>query len=404
MNRTTAVVSLIVGMAVGAALFHGLAPFGVAKGTPAGTYYQTPQSSGFKPLNGGQLLTSEQNTVDIVKTFRNGVVYVSTISQSSPSFSNPASQLFGSQPSEIIQGTGSGFFINKAGDVLTNYHVVAGAQKITVKLPDSSATYKAKVIGTAPDYDLALIRVLGVPKNLITPMVLGNSAKIQVGQKAIAMGNPFDLAFTVTQGIVSAVNRVIPTGVRGIPQKAIQTDAPINPGNSGGPLLDSAGEVIGINTQIVAPGGSGTAQSAGLGFAIPINVAKTLLPRLEAGQTIHTPELGVQIISLRNLSSNVKRALNLPQQGELVVKVLSGSPAAQAGIQGASLIRNTVDGQIPIGGDVIVSINGQPVRRARDLQDALLADNFGQTVRLGIIRNGKAITVDVKLFPIGSTQ
>ena len=235
-----------------------------------------------------------------------------------------------SQPFGPQRGTGSGFFVNAKGDILTNYHVVDGADTITIRVHNHPETYTAKVIGTAPDYDLALIRAEDLPKDLIKPIALGNSDALEPGLKAIALGAPFDLDFSVTEGIISSNARTIPVGVRGVNQAVIQTDAAINPGNSGGPLLDSAGQVIGINTQILS---GGSDQNAGVGFAIPINIAKTLLPRLEAGTKITTPVLGLRYADLARLDPAALKALKLPTSGALVIGVERGSPAEQAGLK-----------------------------------------------------------------------
>ncbi len=215
---------------------------------------------------------------------------------------------------------------------MTNNHVVEGASEITIRLHGSKQTYKAKVIARAPDYDLALLRAEGVAPSSIKPLPLplGDSDKLDVGLKAIAMGAPFNLDFSVSEGIISSLERQVPVGSREVVQPVIQTDAAINPGNSGGPLLSSAGEVIGVNTQILT-GGAG--QSAGVGFAIPINTVKRLLPQLQAGQggVVSPPSLGVVFTDLGSLPPEQLRAAGLPTSGALIQKVYPGSPAAAAG-------------------------------------------------------------------------
>ena len=276
---------------------------------------------------------------------------------------------------------------------------------------------EAKVIGLAPQYDLALIRAEGLDRALIRPIPLGNSDALKVGQKAIAMGAPFGLAFSVSQGIVSSTARQIPIGFsgtgEGITQKAIQTDAAINPGNSGGPLLNSAGEVIGINTQILSPAGqaTGVGQSAGVGFAIPINAAKNLLPRLQAadGGVVTLPRIGIVVgllvqgpqgalpVGLGLLNSQGKQQLKLPDTGLVVGQVQPGTPAARAGLRGGTSEQQFRGGVVSLGGDVITSADGQPVDALEDLQAALINKTEGDTVTLTVMRGGQQREVKVTL-------
>ncbi|GAA4020917.1 trypsin-like peptidase domain-containing protein [Deinococcus rubellus] len=375
---------------------------------------------------------NERNTVDVVRAAEDGLVYISVqsgtkvaTSQAAPKAapkgsgkgnnstpndqgSDPfagtpfAGMPFGqgaptmpSQPSGPQRGTGSGFFVDAKGDILTNYHVVDGADTITIRVHNHPETYTAKVIGTAPDYDLALIRADGLPKNLIKPIALGNSDTLEPGLKAIALGAPFDLDFSVTEGIISSNARTIPVGVRDVNQAVIQTDAAINPGNSGGPLLDSAGQVIGINTQILS---GGSDQNAGVGFAIPINTAKGLLPRLEAGTKITTPVLGLHYADLSSLDPATVKALKLPTSGALVIGVEPGSPAAQAGLKAGSQQITLQDGTpLTLGGDIITSVNGKKVGQSNSLQSAIFGLSIGDTVKLGVLRGGKALDLSVKL-------
>ncbi|SEJ66385.1 Trypsin-like peptidase domain-containing protein [Deinococcus reticulitermitis] len=266
--------------------------------------------------------TPDRATVQIVRATRDGVVFITRFTPLQGGL------LFAPRPDpdappgdvEVPAASGSGFVIDRAGHVLTNYHVVQGASEILVRLHASGREYPATVVGAAPDSDLALLRVQGVPAAEWRPLPLGDSDALEVGEKAIALGSPFGLTFTVTEGIVLAVGRVIPTGVDAVPQPSIQTDAAINPGNSGGPLLNSRGEVIGVNTQILSPvrGAGGTGQNAGVGFAVPINVARALLPRLRAGELIRLPHLGLLVLNLRDLTPAVRRDLGLPDSGLLV--------------------------------------------------------------------------------------
>ncbi len=368
-------------------------------------------------LEAGARLQSEQNTIEVVQRFEPGLVYISTEQQVTAQ--DPFGMMGGS--TQVQRGVGSGFFVNDAGDILTNFHVVAGeggqgnASRITVRVMNQDKAVEAQVIGYAPQYDLALIRADGLDKSLIRPIPLGDSDALKVGQKAIAMGAPFGLDFSVSEGIVSSISRQIPIGFssggEGITQKAIQTDAAINPGNSGGPLLNSAGEVIGINTQILSPAGqsSGVGQSAGVGFAIPINAARNLLPRLQAakGSEVSLPRIGISVglvvqgpqgpapLGLGTLSPQGKQQLGLPDTGLVVGQVQPGTPAAEAGLKGGTRVEQFRGGAISLGGDIITAADGQPVDALEDLQAALIDKKEGDTVNLSVLRGGK--TQDVKL-------
>ncbi|MBB6097323.1 S1-C subfamily serine protease [Deinobacterium chartae] len=397
MKRTVAVVSILLGMVLGATLLRDNVPVGSAQNT----LLPVPEESAQTPLNERNArLENERNTIDIVRNYQDGVIFINTATQVRTL--DPFGSFFGNSQGEQVQrGQGSGFFINDAGLALTNYHVVEGADEITVKLHRSEREFKARVIGTAPDYDLALIRVENVPKNLYTAMRLGDSSRIEPGQKAVAMGAPFGLDFSVTEGIVSAIERVIGIGVRNVPQKAIQTDAAINPGNSGGPLLNSSGEVIGVNTQILSPSGSitGVGQSAGVGFAIPINVVKNLLPRLERGETVTGPQIGVSLFTypLSIFSDTARRQYRLPTEGALILEVQPNSPAARAGLRGGSDRIRTQLGTLALGGDVIVAIGGERVQSPADVSRLLFDKQPGSQVRIDIVRNGQRQTVTVTI-------
>ena len=348
------------------------------------------------------LPAAEQATVNVIEQALGSVLYIDAFSpgEAQGTFS---SSLFAGPQTQEDEASGSGFFVNAEGYALTNYHVVEGATRLTVTLRGNKQTFTARTVGTAPDYDLALIRVEGVPANLIRPLTLGNSDALRIGQTTIALGAPFGLQFSATTGIVSATERTIPTGVRGIAQSAIQTDAAINPGNSGGPLLDSAGRVVGINTTIFSPAGAatGVGQSAGVGFAIPINVAAGLLPRLQAGQTIVGPAIGVSLapFDLTDLTEQARQQYKLPRTGALISQVTPNGPAAQAGIQGGTTRIQTPVGPVFLGGDVITAINGQAIESAADLREYLFARQAGERVTLTVSRAGQTQTVQVTLAP-----
>jgi len=308
-----------------------------------------------------------------------------------PGFPTPPPEIPRS-PKEFYQpGEGSGFIWDTAGHIVTNNHVVEGADKVEVHFFDGTIV-EAKVIGTDPDSDLAVIEV-DVPSELLRPVKLGDSDKLKVGQWAIAIGNPFGQTWTMTRGIISALGRTLPSGTSpfAIPEM-IQTDAAINPGNSGGPLLDSQGRVIGVNTMILSRSGS----SAGVGFAVPINIAKQVVPVLiEKGHYAYS-WLG---ISGRSLTPAIVEAMDLPvKQGALVIEVVKDSPADKAGLRGSDKTTKIEGQEVPIGGDVIVAINDTPVHGMDDLITYLVRKTRpGQRVELTIIREGHEQRIEVEL-------
>jgi serine protease Do len=366
------------------------------------------------PLNEAQgYLQNEQNTIEVVQNAGDGVVYVATRTvpqvnlQDVPEFLRP----FFAQP-QPQSGVGSGFVLDSEGNILTNYHVIEGASEITIKFHNDPKEYKAKVIGTAPALDIALVKV-EAPAALLKPMKLGDSDALKVGQKAIAMGNPFGLEFTVTEGIVSAIRKnpgAVGSGDGFVPN-VIQTDAAINPGNSGGPLLNSKGEVIGINTAIYTSSGliGGQPQSAGVGFAIPINIAKQYLPDLKAGKTLDTnaliasrPRLGVTVFPVAGLPDNLRQRYNLPETGLIVGSVEPGGPAAKAGLRGSqrTIFVQTPDGraeEIGIDGDVLLEADGRSLRDINDLRAVLGSKKAGESITLKVWRSGR--TLEVRVAP-----
>jgi S1-C subfamily serine protease len=304
-----------------------------------------------------------------------GVAYItSTIVRQSES-------PFGFGESQTQQGTatGSGFVINKDGTILTNYHVVENAVKVTVSFEHGKAV-EAKVIGKDPSNDLAVLRI---PTEGVTlhPLTLGNSSKAEVGDPVLAIGNPFGLERTLTTGVVSALQRQITSPNGFTISNVIQTDAPINPGNSGGPLLNGAGEVIGINSQIET-GGSGGG-SVGIGFAVPIDTAEHELSQLEKGGTVRGAYLGVSTLSVDGSLS----ALNLPvKSGALVETVEAGTPAAKAGIHGGNLEAQTSGGKVAVGGDIIVKVDGKTIGSAEDLTNLIGSKKPGETISVEVLR------------------
>jgi 2-alkenal reductase len=295
------------------------------------------------------------------------------------------------------RGEGSGFVWDTSGHIVTNYHVVEDAEVVRVIFA-SGRSAQATVLGGDPDADLAVLQV-DVPASELQPLVLGDSDALRVGQLTFAIGNPFGQDFTMTTGIVSAVGRTISSesSAFSIPE-VIQTDASINPGNSGGPLINRQGEVIGINTMIV----SATGVNSGVGFAIPINIAKQIVPSLMAGEAYQYPWLG---ISGTPLIEEVAQAMGLPagSQGALILSVAQSGPAAQAGLRGSERVLNLAGGEYPYGGDIITAIDGTPIADIDDLIAYLLESTRpGDQVSLTLLRDGggqDTVTVTLGVRP-----
>jgi S1-C subfamily serine protease len=290
--------------------------------------------------------------------------------------------------------TGSGIVINSNGTILTNYHVVANAIKVTVSF-EKGKTIDAQVIGKDPSNDLAVLRI-STEGLTLHPIPLGDSSTVQVGDPVLAIGDPFNQERTLTTGVISALQREI-TAPNGFAIKnVLQTDAPINPGNSGGPLLDSSGRVIGINSQIET--GSSGGGSVGIGFAVPINTAKSEITQLEKGGTLRGAYLGLQSITIDGSLS----ALNLPvKSGALVESVQKGTPAEKAGIKGG--VSGSAEGQsLAVGGDIIASIDGKKVNSSQDVANYIHEKKPGQKISVGLKRPSgsgryKDLTVSVTL-------
>jgi S1-C subfamily serine protease len=285
---------------------------------------------------------------------------------------------------------GSGFVVDKAGHVITNEHVIAGAQKIQVSF-SGNAELGARVVGKDPSTDVAVLQVAASSRSL-TPLTLGNSDEVQVGDPVVAIGNPFSLTRTATAGIVSAVQRTIdsPNGLS--IDHVIQTDAAINHGNSGGPLLNSRGEVIGVNAQIQAGGSGG---NLGIGFAIPINTVKTVVAQLIRNGQVQHAFLGVAAVPV---TSELVRLFNLPTtSGLLVQQVTPGSGAARAGLR-AGQMPVVVEGEsYLLGGDIIVAADGAPVSSQNQLRDLVAREKPGDKISLEVYRNSKHKTIEVTL-------
>jgi len=320
--------------------------------------------------------TDEQNNIEVYRTLSPGVVFIHSTSY--------ARDFFGFV--EPQEGSGSGSILDQQGNILTNYHVIEGAQKLSVSL-GGKKDYPAVVVGGDPDTDLAVIRLTEKPAGGITVVPLGDSDKLVVGQKVLAIGNPFGLDRTLTTGVISGLQRPIRARNNRLIEGAIQTDASINPGNSGGPLLDSHGRMIGINSQILSPSGS----SAGVGFAVPVSIAKRVVPQLLQNGRVRRPKLG---ISTRDIAS-LRNQIDLPvEDGVLIYQVARNGGAAAAGLRG---VQQTEAGDVELG-DIIVGIDSDKVSNSDDLFRVLDKHQIGETVQVQIWRDGRRMSVPVRLM------
>jgi S1-C subfamily serine protease len=315
---------------------------------------------------------------DIYASEGRGVAFISA-----KGVSSDQSSIFGA-PQEG-DATGSGFVVDKDGTILTNAHVVEGADSVSVSFEDGGKQIDAEVKGVDPSSDLAVLKIDPSEVKNLQVLPLGDSSKAQVGDPVVAIGNPFGYSRTVTTGIVSGLQREItaPDGFQ--ISNVIQTDASINPGNSGGPLLDADGRVIGINSQIATGGGQG---SVGIGFAIPVDTAKQLLPQLRQGGEVEHAWLGVQ---MRGVNQDAAKELDLPvDKGALVVEATQGGPADDAGLHGG-------DSQTGKGGDVIVSVDGKAIESSDDLAAAIASKQPGDKAEIEYYRGNDKKSVDVEL-------
>ncbi len=318
----------------------------------------------------------EQNNINVYRKNIGAVVNITSRVQAYDFFYGLYSQ----------EGQGSGFVIDKEGHILTNYHVIAEARQVEVTLHNRKK-YKATIVGTDKSHDLAIVQIKALD---LQPIILGDSANLQVGQRVYAIGNPFGLAGTLTQGIVSSIRQVQePDGL--VIDEAIQTDAAINPGNSGGPLLNWHGEVIGINTIIA----SSVGQSAGIGFAIPINTAKAVLNDLVTLGRVRRPALGIRTIPIDpELADELSLAADY---GLLIVQAVPGGSADRAGLRGGSERAQLGNTLIMIGGDLIVAIDGEKIESQQILAQIMNKHRAGDTVKVTIFRGKKRMEVPVVL-------
>src|SRR6476659_1314911 len=320
--------------------------------------------------------TDEQNNIEVYRTLSPGVVFIHSTSY--------ARDFLGVV--EPKEGSGSGSILDQQGNILTNYHVIEGAQKLSVSM-GGKKDYSAVVVGGDPDTDLVVIRLTEKPAGQLTVVPLGDSDRLVVGQKVLAIGNPFGLDRTLTTGVISGLQRPIRARNNRLIEGAIQTDASINPGNSGGPLLDSHGRMIGINSQILSPSGS----SAGVGFAVPVSIAKRVVPQILQNGRVRRPKLG---ISTRDIAS-LRNQIDLPvEDGVLIYQVARGGGAAMAGLRG---VQQAEAGDVELG-DIIVGIDNDKVSDSDDLFRVLDKHQIGDTVQVQIWRDGKRMSVPVRLM------
>jgi S1-C subfamily serine protease len=320
--------------------------------------------------------TDEQNNIEVYRTLSPGVVFIHSTTY--------ARDFFGFV--EQQQGSGSGSILDQQGNILTNYHVIENAQKLSVSL-GGKKDYPAVFVGGDPDTDLAVIRLTEKPAGPLTVVPFGDSERLVVGQKVLAIGNPFGLDRTLTTGVISGLQRPIRARNDRLIEGAIQTDASINPGNSGGPLLDSHGRMIGINSQILSPSGS----SAGVGFAVPVGIAKRVVPEILKYGQVRRPKLG---ISTRDVAA-FRNQVDLPvSEGVLIIQVARGGGAAVAGLRG---MQQTEMGDVEFG-DIIVGIDNDKVGNSDELFRVLDKHKIGETVQVHIWRNGRQMSVPVRLM------
>ncbi len=326
------------------------------------------------PLPEG-LTAGEVRTIEVFRRAADAVVYLTNIAR--------RRDFFTLDVFEAPQGSGSGFVWDEAGHIVTNFHVIEGGSRFSVVLSDQSE-WDAEVVGAAADKDLAVLRI-EAPRERLAVLPLGRSAELVVGQQVLAIGNPFGLDHTLTVGVVSALGRELRSPGGRLIRDVIQTDAAINPGNSGGPLLDSGGRLIGINTAIFSPSGA----SAGIGFAVPVDAVRALVPQLIARGRPIQPGIGIQA-----LAENYVRRLGI--EGVVIQGVQDGSPADRAGLSG---MRASNRGGYLLG-DVIVAVDGAPVAGLDDMVDAFEAKGVGRRARLTVERDGERRDVEVELVEL----
>lgn len=325
---------------------------------------------------GTGLMEDERNTVQVFQQASRGVVHISVRLARESKFEKVVKE----------SGTGTGFIIDRDGHILTAFHVIENMNQIEVVL-SNGRRLNPRLVGTAPQLDVALLQIQA-PADEISPLSLGDSERLQIGQKAIAIGNPLGLHNTITVGVVSALRRTAGDTPLELQDSLIQTDAAINPGSSGGPLLNSAGEVVGINTEIVE-------HAQNVGFAIPINFVRSVIPDLIEMGHPYRPQIG---FSTSEITPSIAKLFGLPlEKGLLVEEVLSGSPAALAGLRAGGRVVIVTDRPYVLGGDIVTAVNGQEVTVASQLAHILLQSQPEQVVRLSVYRNGQELEIPIHL-------
>ena len=378
--------ALLGGLVVAVAGLIAIAAGVVHSGGGSTTTVNSPLSA---PIDAKEENSSPNAVNQIYKADGQGVAFIESRLEPQESAFSP----FGEPEAESGgTATGSGFVIDTEGHILTNNHVIEGAEKVEVKLGDSEKEYEAEVVGTDPGTDIALLEVEAPAKEL-HPLTLGHSGEVEVGDPVVAIGNPFGLDRTVTSGIVSALQRQIQAPNGFSINHVIQTDAAINPGNSGGPLIDAEGNVIGINSQI-ATGGGGDG-NVGIGFAIPIDTVRAEIKQLETKGEVAHAFLG---ISGGTITPELAKALNLPvSEGVIVQTVVKGSPADKAGLEAGNTAA-TINGQeVRLGGDVITEADGKKIKTMEQLVEAIQDSQPGDELELKILRDGHEKTATVTL-------
>ena len=321
----------------------------------------------------------EGNNISIYRRVGPGVVNITSVVIQRDFFFNPVPR----------EGAGSGSIIDTAGHILTNHHVIRDSTRLEVTLSDESK-WPARFVGADPDNDLAVIKI-DVPKEKLRVIPMGDSSKLKVGQKVLAIGNPFGLGQTLTTGIISSLGRSIRSEAGILIQDVIQTDAAINPGNSGGPLLDSTGKIVGINSAIISPTGA----SVGIGFAVPVNTAKRILPELIKKGYVSYPWIGVSVFPL---IPEFAKFLDLKvERGAVISEVVKGGPAERAGLRGGDRQVQVGNSLIMVGGDLIVEIDGVKVMSSDDLIRMIRDHRAGEMVELKVLRKGKILGIKVTL-------
>lgn len=336
-------------------------------------------ASGIQGISDPTVATDERNNQEVYRAISPSVVNITSTTY--------VRDWLSVYPQE---GTGSGSILDVEGHILTNLHVVQGAQKLDVALANDHH-YKADIVGADPDNDLAVIKITA-PRETLKPIPQGNSQELFVGQKVLAIGNPFGLDRTLTTGIISGLSRPLRSESGRLIEGVVQTDASINPGNSGGPLLDSRGRMIGINTMIFSPSGG----SVGIGFAVPVDTARRVVPDIMAYGRVRRAKLGIVPYEL---DARLADALEIPvKQGLMVVQVVEGGAADVAGIRGGTQAAQVGNQVIYLGGDVITRIAGQPVKTRDDLDRILNEKKIGDSVDVEIIRSQKKMSFAVRLI------